>query len=40
MAEFMISHHKSMTYYVQGNMQIKLTKKTLGKLLAKLVNVN
>jgi hypothetical protein len=37
---FMISHHKSTTYYLQGNGQAKLTHKTLGKILAKLVNAN
>jgi hypothetical protein len=36
--EFMISHHKSTTYYSQGNEQAELTNKTLGKILAKLVN--
>jgi len=39
-AKFMIIHHKSTTYYPQGNGQAKLTNKTLGKILAKLVNVN
>jgi hypothetical protein len=38
--EFMILHHKSTTYYPQGNKQIKSTNKTLGKILAKLVNAN
>ncbi len=36
----MILHHKSTTYYPQGNGQAKLTNKTLGKILAKLINVN
>jgi transposase InsO family protein len=39
-AEFMIVHHKPTTYYPQGNGQVELTNKTLGKSLAKLVNVN
>jgi hypothetical protein len=38
--EFMITHHKSTTYYPQGNGQTKSTNKTLGRLLAKMVNVN
>ncbi len=38
--EFMISHHKSTTYYPQGNGQVELTNKTLGKILTKLVNAN
>jgi hypothetical protein len=38
--KFMISHLKSTTYYSQGNKQTKSTNKTLGKLLAKLVNAN
>jgi hypothetical protein len=36
----MIVHHKSTTYYLQRNGHAKLTNKTLGKILAKLVNVN
>jgi hypothetical protein len=40
MEEFMITHHKSTTYYPQGNGQAKLTNKTLGKLLTKLENTN
>jgi hypothetical protein len=36
----MISHHKSTTYYLQGNGQVELIHKTLGKRLAKLVNAN
>ncbi len=40
MEEFLISHHKLTTYYLQGNRQAKLTNKTLGKILAKLVNAN
>ncbi len=36
----MILHYKSTTYYPQGNKQVKSTNKTLGKLLAKLVNAN
>jgi hypothetical protein len=39
-AKFMIIHHKSTTYYPEGNGQVELTNKTLGKILAKLVNVN
>jgi len=39
-AEFMIIHHKSTTYYPQGNGQVELINKTLEKILAKLVNVN
>ncbi len=38
--EFMIVHHKSTTYYLQGNGQVKSTNKTFGKILAKLVDVN
>ncbi len=38
--KFMISHHKSTTYYPQGNEQAKSTNKTLGKILSKLVNAN
>jgi len=38
--EFIIVHHKSTTYYLQGNGQAKLTNKTLGKIMAKLVNDN
>jgi hypothetical protein len=38
--ELMIVHHKSTTYYLQGNGHAKSTNKTLGKILAKLVNVN
>jgi hypothetical protein len=37
MEEFMISHQTSTTYYLQGNKQVELTHKTLGKILAKLV---
>jgi hypothetical protein len=40
MEEFMISHHKSTTYYPQTNEQVKSTNKRLGKILTKLVNVN
>jgi hypothetical protein len=36
----MIVHHKSTTYYPQGNRQAKSINKTLGKILAKLVDVN
>jgi hypothetical protein len=39
-AKFMIIHHKSTTYYPQGNGQVELTNKTLEKILAKLINVN
>jgi hypothetical protein len=38
--EFKISHHKSNIYYLQGNGQAESTNKTLGKILAKLVNAN
>jgi hypothetical protein len=38
--EFMITHHKSMTYYPQRNGQAKLTNKTLGKIVIKIVNSN
>jgi hypothetical protein len=38
--EFMITHHKSTTYYPQGNGQAELTNKTLGMILAKIVNAN
>ncbi len=38
--EFMITHHKSTTYYPQGNGQAESTNKTLGRLLAKMVNAN
>ncbi len=31
--EFMIAHHKSTTYYPQGNRQVESTNKTLGKIL-------
>jgi len=40
MENFMISNHKSSTYYLQGNGQAELTNKTLGKILTKLVNAN
>ncbi len=40
MEEYTISHDKSTTYYPQGNGQVKLTKKALGKILTKLVNAN
>jgi hypothetical protein len=39
MAKFMIVHHKLTTYYPQGNGQVELTNETLGKILAKLINV-
>jgi len=38
--EFMISNHKSSTYYTERNKQVELTSKTLGKILTKLVNAN
>jgi hypothetical protein len=38
--EFMITHHKSTTYYPQGNGQVKSTNKMLKHILTKLVNVN
>ncbi len=37
--KFMIVHHKSTTYYPQGNGQDESTNETLEKILAKLVNV-
>jgi hypothetical protein len=36
----MISHHKSTLSYPQRNMQTESTNKTLGTILAKLVNAN
>jgi hypothetical protein len=36
----MITHHKSTTYYPQGNGQEKSTNKMLKHILMKLVNVN
>jgi hypothetical protein len=36
----MIIHHKLTTYYPQGNGQVESTNKTMGNILAKLVNVN
>ncbi len=36
----MIVHHKSTTYYPQGNGQVESINKNLGKILAKLINVN
>jgi hypothetical protein len=36
----MILHHKSIAYYLHGNWQVKLTNKTLVKILTKLVNAN
>ncbi len=36
----MITHHKSTTYYPQGNGQAESTNKTLKQILTKLVNVN
>ncbi len=38
--EFIITHHKSTTYYPQGNGQVESTNKTLGRLVAKMVNAN
>ncbi len=38
--EFMITHHKSATYYPQRNDEVESTNKTLGRLLAKMVNSN
>jgi hypothetical protein len=40
MAKFTIVHHKSTTYYPQGNGQVESINKNLGKILAKLINVN
>ncbi len=40
MEEFMISHHKSITYYLQRNGQVESINKTLGKILTKLINAN
>ncbi len=36
----MITHHKSTTYYPQGNGQEKSTNKMLKQILTKLVNAN
>jgi hypothetical protein len=36
----MISHHKSTTYYLQGNEQVEFTNKTFGKILTKFVHAN
>jgi transposase InsO family protein len=38
--EFLITHHKSTTYYPQGNGQAKSTNKMLKQILTKLVNAN
>jgi hypothetical protein len=38
--EFMITHHKSTTYYAWGIGQAKSTNKTLKEILTKLVNIN
>jgi transposase InsO family protein len=38
--KFMIVHHKSTTYYPQGNGQVESTNKTLGKIMAKLIKAN
>ncbi len=38
--EFIISHHKSTTYYPQWNGQVELINKTSGRILTKLVNAN
>jgi transposase InsO family protein len=38
--EFMITHHKSTTYYPQGNAHVESTNKMIKKILTKLVNVN
>ncbi len=38
--EFMMTHHKSTTYYPQGNNQVESTNKILGRLLTKMVNAN
>jgi hypothetical protein len=38
--EFMITHHKSTTYYPQRNGWAKSTNKMLKQILMKLVNVN
>lgn len=38
--EFMIMHHKSTTYYPQGNGQAESINKTLGTILAELINAN
>jgi hypothetical protein len=38
--EFMITHHKSTTYYPQRNGQVELTNQTLGMILAKIVNAH
>jgi hypothetical protein len=38
--EFIITHHTSITYYPQGNGQVKSTNKTVKQLIIKLVNAN
>jgi hypothetical protein len=38
--EFMITHHKSTTYYPHGNGQANSTNKMLKQVLIKLMNVN
>jgi hypothetical protein len=38
--EFMVTHHKSTTYYPQGNGQVESTNDTLKQMLSKLVNAN
>jgi hypothetical protein len=37
--EFMITHHKSITYYPQGNGQAKSTNTLLKQIFTKLVNL-
>ncbi len=36
----MVTHHKSTTYYPQGNGQVESTNDTLKQMLSKLVNAN
>jgi hypothetical protein len=36
----MITHHKSTTYYPQGNGQVESINKTLGRLLAKMIRMS
>ncbi len=36
--QFLLKHASSITYYLQGNGQIKSTNKVIGRLLTKLIN--
>ncbi len=38
--EFMVTHHKSTTYYPQGNGQVESINKILGRLLAKMIRMS